>query len=183
MSFSPLMEYACLSKTNSVHAHKLRKQGDRTLFNEGKFPIKWQAGDEESEAISQEGPLCVVYDEKLWPDTVAIDAITTDDNLNSACQMEEDEMTAFMAVHQLVKKDEGSQPKVLKFTDVLQQIRERGFRNFRSADWEAFIALRLQCCFACSCYTVFTLLLGLLPLHDFILVFGLLLLYCFCIVA
>ena len=142
-SFSPIMEYACLGRTHFTHAQKLGKQGSRTLFNEGKVPIKWQAQDEESEAISKEGPVCVVYDDQLWGDWAAIEGLTSEDNLNSACQMEEDEMTAFMFVHQLVKSDQGSQPTVVKKADVMQKIRDRGFRTFQVADWEAFISLRL----------------------------------------
>ena len=159
--FSSAMEYACLGKTHFCHAHKLGKQGGRTLFNEGKVVIKFHETDEEAQAIAQDGPLCVLYDEELWDDMAAIEAIAGEDNLNAACQMEEDEMTAFMYVHMLLKTEQGSQPKVVSKADLMKKIRDRGLRTFRIPDWEAFIALRMlwpsavaetfyRCQFACG---------------------------------
>ena len=40
--FSPDIKYVCASKTHFVHAHKLAKDGLRTIYNKGELPIAWQ---------------------------------------------------------------------------------------------------------------------------------------------
>ena len=146
-SFSPTMEYANLTKTHFTHAHKLEKQGGRTLFNEGKVPIVYK--DEESLAIGAEGPLCVVYGEELWDDKAAIDSVLADDNLNAFCEMQEDEMTCFGVVHGIVNRlqngsqPHGSQPSALSKADVMAEVRQRGFRSMKQQDWEALVQFRM----------------------------------------
>ena len=39
-SFSPNMRFALLSKNHFTHANKLARDGNRSLFNEGKIPIE-----------------------------------------------------------------------------------------------------------------------------------------------
>ena len=40
--FSPHMTYVCVSKTHFVHAQKLAKEGNRSMFNKGDVNIRWQ---------------------------------------------------------------------------------------------------------------------------------------------
>ena len=43
--YSDSFEYVCASKTQFLHAQKLGKEGNRTSFNNGDVPIRWQEGD------------------------------------------------------------------------------------------------------------------------------------------
>ena len=110
-TFSPKMQYSCLTKTHFVHAHKLGKDGTRILFGEGKVPIRWRPDDTEGQLISEQGLLCVVYGCELLDDKEALSSVTGDDNLNAGVQMAEDEMQAFGRVHYLFEAMAPSQPQ------------------------------------------------------------------------
>ena len=63
--------YMTLSKTHFTHAHKLFKQGGRVLYNDftdKPVPIVYQDGDVEGKTISEQGPLCQIYDQTLLDD-------------------------------------------------------------------------------------------------------------------
>ena len=49
--FSPQRKYVCAGKTHIVHAHKLAKDGSRSLFNDGQVIIRWQDHDTEGAQI------------------------------------------------------------------------------------------------------------------------------------
>ena len=79
--FSPHMTYVCVSKPHFVHAHKLAKECNRSIFNKGEVNIRWQDGDEEGAQILEQGPMCVIYSSSLLRDPEATAALAVDANL------------------------------------------------------------------------------------------------------
>ena len=79
--FSPHMTYVCATKTHFVHAQKLAKEGNRSIFNKGDVNIRWQDGDLEGAQIIEQGPLCVIHGSSLLHDSDATIALAFDDNL------------------------------------------------------------------------------------------------------
>ena len=59
--YSAEIKYVCAGKTHFVHAHKLAKDGSRTLFNKGDVSIRWPGADTEGALIVEQGPLCALY--------------------------------------------------------------------------------------------------------------------------
>ena len=55
------LRYAVLSKTHFVHAQKLAKDGNRTLYDQGKTRINWPDEDREGREILLQGPVCCVH--------------------------------------------------------------------------------------------------------------------------
>ena len=102
--FSPDIKYVCASKTHFVHAHKLAKDGSRTIYNKGEVPIKWQANDEEGAQILENGPLCIIFGSPLLLDVEATTALCAEDNLNAEVQWGDDEIQAFGRVHEMVER-------------------------------------------------------------------------------
>ena len=93
--FSNEIQYICASKTHFVHCQKLAKDGNRSLFNDGKTCIIWQKEDVEGYQILEQGPVCVIYNSALFHDNAAINALAGEDNRNADVQWGWDEMQAF----------------------------------------------------------------------------------------
>jgi hypothetical protein len=88
--YSPEIKYICLTKTHFVHAQKLANDGNRSLLNQGKIDIVLRDDDTDGHAIQTHGPLCVIYDSKLFEDQEAMLALASQDNLNADVQMAEE---------------------------------------------------------------------------------------------
>ena len=84
---SKKMCIATLSKTHFVFAHKLVAEGNRTLFNEGKEPIRLHEDDIQGRAIQDKGFQCILYNEKLWHDKPALLAIMCVDGVHSLAKL------------------------------------------------------------------------------------------------
>ena len=84
--FSPEMKYCLLTKHHFVHSHKLIKDGDRTVFNEGKLPAKLRDYDDEGKMVQSVGVKAVIYGPELWDDPAALNAIMTADNIDADCR-------------------------------------------------------------------------------------------------
>ena len=74
------MRFALLSKTHFTHANKLVRDGNRTVFNEGKVPLIYDENNKEGARILEDGVLCCVYREELWEDAEAMLALMNADN-------------------------------------------------------------------------------------------------------
>jgi len=145
-AFSPAMKFGTLTKTHFVHAQKLGKDGMHTVFGEGKARIRWPEDDVEGHMISEQGPLCVVYDSALLEDQDALSSVMSDDNLNASVQMVEDEMQAYgrvVAIFDLVAPSQQANPSI-DTSDVLTRLRLAGLGAFTEVQWMHFIALRGQ---------------------------------------
>ena len=143
--FSPAIQYACLTKTHFVHAHKLGRDGTRTLFHEGKVRIRWQLADEEAAVINEQGVLCAVYDSALLDDVDALRSVMGDDNLNASVQMAEDEMQAFGRVDRIFEKLVPSQQgQTIDTAEVIDSLRASGLGSFPEDVWMHFIQLRAK---------------------------------------
>ena len=143
--FSAKMKYICADKTHFVHAQKLCKDGNRTLFDQGKVPIKWREGDSEGQLIQDQGPLCQLYSSALLKDKEALDALAGDDNLNATVQWSQDEMQAYGRVHETVERLSGGaagQNSAADATQVIQSLEMAGLGQFTLDDWESLLALR-----------------------------------------
>ena len=141
--FSPEMQYVCAGKTHFVHAQKLGKDGGRFLFNEGQVSIRWKATDAEGPQITEQGPLCAIYESSLFHDSAAMHALAADDNLNAAVQWGEDEMQAFGRVHLMMERLAPSQGGQQMTADgLLASLQVSGLGRFSSDDWKQFILLR-----------------------------------------
>ena len=145
-AFSPAIQFGCLTKTHFVHAQKLGKDGRHTLFDEGKVRIRWPENDEEGQLISQQGPLCVVFDSALLEDPEALSSVMSDDNLNASVQMAEDEMHCYGRVHALFDLLAPSQQpnSSIETSQVLEKLRGAGLGSFTEDQWMHFILLRGQ---------------------------------------
>ena len=89
------LRYVVLTKTHFVHAQKLAKDGNRTLYDKGTTRINWSDRDREGHEITMRGPLCCVYRQGLYMDDAAAKTLCSEDNLNALVSMAEDEMQAF----------------------------------------------------------------------------------------
>ena len=142
--FSAKIQYVCASKTHFVHAQKLAKDGNRSVFNQGKVPIRWQDADDEGKTIIEQGPLCALFASNLLHDMDATRALCSEDNLNAGVQWGEDEMQAFGRVHEMAARltpsEGGSQPSD---DELIANIEVSGLGQFSRDDWKALIALRL----------------------------------------
>ena len=100
------VRYVVLTKTHFVHAHKLAKDGNRTLYDKGTTRINWPEKDREGHEITMRGPLCCVYRQGLYEDEPAAKTLCSEDNLNALVSMAEDEMQAFYRVDTQFSKEE-----------------------------------------------------------------------------
>ena len=78
--FSSKIKYVCITKTHFVHAHKLAKDGNHTVYNRGEDPIRWRDADTEGAQIIEQGPLCAMYSRRMFKDIEATDALANADN-------------------------------------------------------------------------------------------------------
>ena len=65
------LRYVVLTKTHFVHAQKLAKDGNRTLYDQGKTRINWPDEDREGREILLQGPVCCVHRQGLCTDEAA----------------------------------------------------------------------------------------------------------------
>ena len=135
-------KYVCVSKTHFVHAHKLAKDGSRCLFNKGTHPIRWQETDTEGKQILDQGPLCAIYDLELCNDPNAMNALTSEDNLNQAVQMGEDEMTALGRVSAIFDRTAPSQDDPHAIDKLLAVLEMTGLGKLSPTEWKQIIRLR-----------------------------------------
>ena len=137
------MQYVCASKTHFVHAHKLAKEGARSIFNKGDVPIRLQDTDTEGAQIIEQGPLCAMYDSSLLHDIDATSALASDDNLNAGVQWGQDEMQAFGRVHEMMVRLAPSQDgTALTLDSMLASLQVSGLGQFSCEDWKEIIAFR-----------------------------------------
>ena len=142
-SYSKCIEYVAASKTHFVHGHKLFKDAGRMLHNKSDTPLKAQQGDSEAILIQEEGPLCAVYESALYHDSEAMQALSSDDNLNAGVVWGEDEMQAFGRVHQLMERMAPSQvSKGFNVKEILDALTMSGLGQFSADEWKDFIRLR-----------------------------------------
>ena len=137
------LKYICSGKTHFCHAQKLAKDGGRTLFNQGKIPIRWGENDTEGHEIMMHGPICQIYGAELLRDTEAVHALSGDDNLNAKVQWGMDEMQAFGRVDELMERMNlvpGTPGIVDKLISALEV---SGLGNFSVPEWKELIALRV----------------------------------------
>ena len=141
--FAPAFEYVCASKTHFTHAHKLAKDGNRSIFNQGEVPIRWGETDHEGQLIIEQGPLCAIYHSQLLHDLDAATALASDDNLNAAVQLVEDEMQAFGRVDAMFNRMALSQDADKNTIDgMMASLQVAGLGQFSNINWRDFIALR-----------------------------------------
>ena len=147
--FSAKMVYVCGGRTHFVHAHKLAKDGNRTLFNKAEgLRIVWKTSDVEGAEIREQGPLCAIYESSIFEDPDAVSALASDGNLNSNVEMGEDEMQAFGRVDAMFERmarsqdtKAGEKPKI-NMEKLLANIQVSGFGQFSEESWQHLIALR-----------------------------------------
>ena len=141
--FSPDIKYVTAGKTHFTQGHKLNAEGGRTLFNDGKVAIRLRDDDDEGRLIKTKGPLCAVYDGELLRDNDAMNALTSEDNMNASVQLGEDEMVAFGKVHTMVSTMALSQGKEsTTVEDVLKQLMVIGLGMFTKDQWRDIIEFR-----------------------------------------
>ena len=141
--FSPTMVFGCLTCTHFTHSHKLGKDGNRTLFNEGKLQI-FMHGDE-ARRIRDEGVCVQMFREELYYDEDARDALMNADNDDSQIGMAEDELQAqgrVEAAYTVVR----TQKNIADITpaDVMKEMKSVGLRTYSEDATSAFINFRLQ---------------------------------------
>ena len=149
--FSPNIKYVCGSKTHFVHAQKLARDGRHTLFNDYNTAVKWRDDDVEGHTIIAQGPVCAIYTRELFEDNAAMEALSSEDNLNAGVQLGEDEMQAYGRVHVLTVRlqalsQNGHDPtkEAGHASRVLKSLEASGLGNFSLDQWNDFIALRMR---------------------------------------
>ena len=95
-SYSPIMDHGCLKLTHFSFSEKLFQDGNRFLYNhaQGRM-IKKRSDDAEGQEMEREGPWCIIYDEGLLDDALAVEALMREDNMNASVSMDEDVMSAY----------------------------------------------------------------------------------------
>ena len=142
------IEFVCASKTHMVHAHKLVKEGNRTLYNQPEAAISLRTDDVEGHEIQAQGPVCVIYYSSLWSDHAAMLALSATDNLNADVQWGEDEMQAYGRVHQIThtlspNQDEDPMDVEELKRKVYEHVQITGMGKFSQENWNQLITLRL----------------------------------------
>ena len=159
-NFSANMRFALLSKTHFTHANKLARDGNRSLFNEGKIPIKYEESNTEGNLILAEGIICSVYRSELWSDTDAMRELMAADNDDADIEMGEDEIQAQGRVESALNvcQQAGTAATV---DAVFKEMKRMGTRAFSDDDTRSFIEFRLalvpgvaQCFRACVFHSV-----------------------------
>ena len=144
--FSPEMKYCLLTKHHFVHSHKLIKDGDRSVFNEGKHPAKLRDDDEEGKMVQSVGVKAVIYGPELWNDPAALNAIMTADNLDADCRMRENEVDALGRAHTMISTMDLEKPTddiVTSIDSVMNQMEQVGLGNATPEDMRELVAFRL----------------------------------------
>ena len=166
--FSSVMRFGCLTKTHFCHANKLSKDGNRTLFNEGKIPVAFHDDGREGEKIREEGVLTCVYGEGLWNDPEAMEALMNADNDDADIEMGEDEIQAQGRIESAISAVETTHAG-LSLDAVLAEMRRSGLRSYTEEQTKAFVQFRLsvtpivaQCFRAC----VFHAISGRVTVHP-----------------
>ena len=143
--FSPTMKYACLTKTHFTHANKLEQDGNRTLFNAGKVPIKFKATSIESRRIKEEGLVVSTYRSELWEDRPALMALMRADNDDAEIELREDEIQAQGRVDASIKELQLVHPeKHVTVDQVLEHMKRQGLSTFSEEQTQTFIEFRLS---------------------------------------
>ena len=144
--FSPTMTKALLAKTHFGHGLKLRADGNRTLFNDNKTPIKVQAEREGSEdmAIREAGVLASIYSSQLWEDPEAMQALMQADNDDAEVELGEDEVQAQGRVESALQVLASGGNRSPKDSEVLQTMQQAGLRAFSSEHTLCLIHFRLS---------------------------------------
>ena len=144
--FSQTMRYACLSKTHFTHANKLARDGNRSIFNEGKIHIKYDVDNVEGNMILEDGVLCCVYRSELLDDPEALQAIMDADNDDADIEMGEDEIQAQGRVESALKQclAQERESQSLSVGEVFEVMKRAGLRAFTEDDTKALIQFRLS---------------------------------------
>jgi len=147
-AFSPHIKYVAAGKTHFSHACKLAIDGSHTLNCEPKAAkIRFRPDDAEGRLITTHGVLAMVYEESLWDDPEAIEALSSLGNFNAAIDQGEDEMQAFGRIHALITRM-GESPEWTKKEDIpvssiLESLKNSsGFGHFSVEEWKHLISLR-----------------------------------------
>ena len=102
-TYSPIMDYGLLKLTHFSFSEKLFQDGNHFLYNNsGGKKIKKRSDDIEGQEMEREGPLCIIYDEGLLDDPVAMEALMREDNMNSSISLPEDVMSAYGSIDHVV---------------------------------------------------------------------------------
>ena len=97
--FHPSMKYMLLAKTHFTHALKL----DNRLVTTSSGRVKLDIGrTEEGRMIQQRGVVTTIYKSALYYDVDALKAIMREENLNSRVELQEDEMSAYACVSDML---------------------------------------------------------------------------------
>ena len=102
-SYSAVMDHGLLKLTHFSFSEKLFQDGNRFLYNNsGGRKIKKRSDDTEGQEMEREGPLCIIYNEGLLDDPVAVEALMREDNMNSDVQLPEDVMSAYGSIDHVI---------------------------------------------------------------------------------
>ena len=145
--FSPNMEYVAADHTHFVHALKLGKEGTHTLYNQpGADKVKWHWQDSEANMCMEHGFSAAIYDDSIWGDIQAVEALNAEGNLNSAVDMGEDEMQAFGRIDAIVTRMSQSpawKDKKIPVGPALDNLKLGcGLGQFDEKSWQHFFNLR-----------------------------------------
>ena len=149
--FSPEMTVAALTKTHFSHAAKLFQDGNRSVFNENTKALKLQVGDKEGHKIlEEEGIVCCVYNEQLWDDPEALQAVMDQENENADIEMAVDEIQAQGRIDQMIiraadKMEPPRDPKKVTLEMVMQEFEDSTIkRSFNKEQFQNFVQFRLS---------------------------------------
>ena len=102
-TYSPTMDHGLLKLTHFSFSEKLFQDGNHFLYNNsGGKKIKKRSDDIEGQEMEREGPLCIIYEEGLLDDQVAMEALMREDNMNSSISLPEDVMSAYGSIDHVV---------------------------------------------------------------------------------
>ncbi|MDP6721474.1 MAG: hypothetical protein QGF59_22590, partial [Pirellulaceae bacterium] len=105
--------------------------------------IAWQSTDVVGADICKQGPLCAIYASSVFDDPDALNALASDDNLNSVVQLGEDEMQAYGRVCAMMSRLAHSQDAQATTIDtVVRSLEVSGLGAFTMQEWKHLISLR-----------------------------------------
>ena len=90
--------------THFVPSEKLLQQGVRTLYNQGQRKIRLLDNDTEGMAMTEYGPITIMYKADLLKNTEALEALMREDNENANITLREDTMAAYGIVDKVVSE-------------------------------------------------------------------------------
>lgn len=132
--FSPAMKFALLTKNHFVAALKLFRLGT-VVFHESSELIRPDPQDAQLRRHLQEGVCCEVLSEDLWQDKESIQALISEDNLNSAVEMSTNEVEILAFMSQELADAPSTMGAKERFEMILTKARGRfGGQSFREAD-------------------------------------------------